>query len=118
MKELKITKEKIQKLADGLDDCRSAQQAVKDAFPEAFEEEEEGWRDITGEVKIYLENRDAGYRLFMDDGDGNYFARSQGKIADNIDFIIPMSISCFEIGDYKATIDSRGCFKILKRRSK
>ncbi len=46
MKELKITKDRIKRLVRGLDGCHDAQQAVKDAFPEAFEEKE--WGDITG----------------------------------------------------------------------
>ena len=114
-KELKIIKSAIQRLRDEMVGCPEAQKAIQKAFPEAFEKKEE-WEDITSEVKVYLENRKDGYRLFMDDGDGNYFALSQGDKND-ADFVIPVNISAFEKNDYKVKIDSSSCFEILKKRN-
>ena len=54
--ELKITQDRIKRLVRGLDGCHDAQQAVKDAFPEAFEEVKKvGGKDITEEItwKVY-----------------------------------------------------------------
>jgi len=52
-KELKITKERIKKLHDGLSGCSEAQDAIKDAFPEAFGEE---WVDVTGKIEWVFES--------------------------------------------------------------
>ena len=114
-KELKITRERIKKLVAGLSSCPKAREAVEDAFPEAFEVKKK-WVDISSETKVYLESRDDGYRLFMDGGDGNYFALSRGD-KDTVDFVIPMDISSFERGNYKVEIGSDGYFKILKKRN-
>jgi len=53
--ELEITKEKIRRLEEGLADCGEAQNAVRKAFPEAFEEIGE-WIDITGDIVWVTEN--------------------------------------------------------------
>ena len=60
---MEIKKEQIKKLHDGLEWCEEAQDAIKGAFPDCFEEKEE--RDITKELRVELDNN----------LDGNYFIR-------------------------------------------
>jgi len=53
MKEIKLTDERIKKLANSLRGCGDAKKAIENAFPEVFEQEkkQEEWEDITVSIQ-------------------------------------------------------------------
>jgi len=56
---MEIKKEQINKLHKGLGSCPEAQKAIKDAFPEAFENE---WEEIPKEIMTLQWRSEARYK--------------------------------------------------------
>ena len=105
MSEIKITKEKIKKLHDKMESCGEAQDAIREAFPEAFEEK---WIDVTGNLKFRPHKACSFYwiGIFKEGKD------LQIGWLDNVG----ANICTHAKKDYKIEGHSWGnCFRILKR---